>query len=146
MQYLRNCPEYLESFVAALKASMVPVNTNYRYGPAELGYLWQDCDARAVVFAGSFTATIERTRASVPGVLAWLWVDDGTGPCPPWAVPVRVGGRAGHALAGACVGPGRRRHHPAVHRGHHRAAQGRDLAPGRPHGVAGQRRGRPLPG
>ena len=87
MQYLRNCPEYLESFAAALKGSMVPVNTNYRYGPGELSYLWQDCDARAVVFAGSFTATIERTRASVPGVLAWLWADDGAGPCPPWAVP-----------------------------------------------------------
>jgi acyl-CoA synthetase (AMP-forming)/AMP-acid ligase II len=40
-----------------------------------------------VVFAGSFTATIERTRTVVPGVLSWLWVDDGTGPCPPWAVP-----------------------------------------------------------
>ena len=85
VQYLRNCPEYLESFAATLRASMVPVNTNYRYGPEELSYLWRDCDARAVVFAGSFTATIERTRASVPGVLAWLWVDDGTGPCPPWA-------------------------------------------------------------
>ena len=86
VQYLRNCPEYLESFAAALKASMVPVNSNYRYGPEELSYLWRDCDARAVVFAGSFTATIERTRAAVPGVLAWLWVDDGSGPCPPWAV------------------------------------------------------------
>ena len=80
VQYLRNCPEYLESFAAALKGSLVPVNTNYRYGPEELSYLWRDCDARAVVFAGSFTATIERTRASVPGVLAWLWVDDGSGP------------------------------------------------------------------
>jgi acyl-CoA synthetase (AMP-forming)/AMP-acid ligase II len=85
VQYLRNCPEYLESFAAALKGSLVPVNTNYRYGPEELSYLWRDCDARAVVFAGSFTATIERTRASVPEVLAWLWVDDGSGPCPPWA-------------------------------------------------------------
>ncbi len=83
VQYLRNCPEYLESFAAALRGSMVPVNTNYRYGPEELSYLWRDCDARAVVFAGSFTDTIERTRASVPGVLAWLWVDDGAGPCPP---------------------------------------------------------------
>jgi fatty-acyl-CoA synthase len=87
VQYLRNGPEYLESFAAALKGSMVPVNTNYRYGPGELSYLWRDCDARAVVFAGSFAATIERTRASVPGILAWLWVDDGAGPCPAWAAP-----------------------------------------------------------
>jgi 3-oxocholest-4-en-26-oate---CoA ligase len=68
-------------------AAAVPASPALIYGPEELSYLWQDCDARAVVFAGSFAATIERTRASVPGVLAWLWVDDGAGPCPPWAVP-----------------------------------------------------------
>jgi acyl-CoA synthetase (AMP-forming)/AMP-acid ligase II len=87
VQYLRNCPEYLESFIAALKASLVPVNTNYRYGPAELTHLWDDADARAVVFAASFTATIEQMREFVPGVLSWLWVDDGTGTCPSWATP-----------------------------------------------------------
>jgi 3-oxocholest-4-en-26-oate---CoA ligase len=87
VQYLRNGPEYLESFIAALRASLVPVNTNYRYGPGELSYLWQDCDARAVVFAGSFTPVIEQMRASVPGVALWLWADDGTGGCPAWAVP-----------------------------------------------------------
>ena len=47
-QYLRNCPEYLESFVATLKAAMVPVNTNYRYGPAERAYLWTDAEVRTV--------------------------------------------------------------------------------------------------
>src|SRR3984957_4090734 len=35
----------------------------------------------------TLAATIERPRASVRGVLAWLWVDGGSGPCPPWAVP-----------------------------------------------------------
>jgi 3-oxocholest-4-en-26-oate---CoA ligase len=84
-QYLRNCPEYIESFVAALKASMVPVNTNYRYGPAELTYLWTDAEARAVIFAASFTETIEQMRRQVPGVIRWLWVDDTGGDCPEWA-------------------------------------------------------------
>ena len=87
VQYLRNCPEYLESFLGTLKASLVPVNTNYRYGPSELTYLWRDCDARAVVFAGSFTDTIEKMRHEVPDVLAWLWVDDHSQPCPAWAQP-----------------------------------------------------------
>lgn len=92
--YLRNCPEYLEAFMAALKASMVPVNTNYRYGVAELTYLWKDCDARAVIFAGAFTDVVEQTRASVPDVRVWLWVDDGVSSCPTWATPYE-------AIAGA---------------------------------------------
>ena len=86
-QYLRNCPEYLESFIAALKAAMVPVNTNYRYGPGELAHLWTDAEARAVVFAASFAETIEQMRTQVPGVISWLWVDDIGGRCPEWATP-----------------------------------------------------------
>lgn len=85
--YTRNRPEYLESFVAALKASAIPVNTNYRYGPAEITYLWRDCQARAAVFEGSFTPVVEQVRADVPDVTTWVWVDDGTHDCPVWARP-----------------------------------------------------------
>ena len=84
--YLYNCPEYMESMFAAFKAGLVPVNTNYRYADDELTYLWDNADAVAVVFHGTFTETIERIRGRVP-VRIWLWVDDGTGPCPEWAVP-----------------------------------------------------------
>ncbi|MCW2756977.1 MAG: fatty-acid--CoA ligase, partial [Nocardioidaceae bacterium] len=85
VQYLRNRLEYVESFVAALTGSFVPVNTNFRYGPKELAYLWDDCQAGAVVFAGEFTETIEKMRADVPDVAIWIWVDDGHGACPDWA-------------------------------------------------------------
>jgi 3-oxocholest-4-en-26-oate---CoA ligase len=87
VQYLRNCPEYIESMFAALKASLVPVNTNYRYRPAELAYLWRDAEARAVVFGSSFTETIGQMRDQVPDIKVWLWVDEGGGECPPWAQP-----------------------------------------------------------
>jgi fatty-acyl-CoA synthase len=84
--YLFNAPEYLEAFFGTVKAGLVPVNTNYRYGPAELTYLWDNADAVAVVFHGTFTPTVEQVRPSVPGVRLWLWVDDGSGDCPDWAV------------------------------------------------------------
>ncbi len=87
VQYLRNCPEYIESMFAALKASLVPVNTNYRYRPAELVYLWRDAEARAVVFGSSFTETIEQMRHEVPDIRVWLWVDEGGAECPAWAQP-----------------------------------------------------------
>ena len=53
--YLYNGPEYIETMVAAFKASMVPVNTNYRYGPDEIIYLFDNADAEAVVFHACFT-------------------------------------------------------------------------------------------
>src|SRR4249919_2909251 len=40
--YLYNSPEYLESMNAAFKAQMAPVNTNYRYGPEEIVYLFDN--------------------------------------------------------------------------------------------------------
>ena len=87
-QYLYSGPEYLESLFACFKASYVPVNTNYRYGSEELAYLWSDASVSAVVFHGSLTDNIEEVRAknAAPSVRGWLWVDDGSGPCPEWAV------------------------------------------------------------
>ena len=95
-QYLYNCPEYLEVSYAAYQAGLTPVNTNYRYRADELAYLWDDAGARAVVFHGCFAGTIEPLRERVPTVKRWLWVDDGTGTCPPWAEPYEdlvAGGR-----------------------------------------------------
>jgi len=86
-QYLYNGPEYLESVYGAWKAGLAPLNTNYRYADDELVYLWDNADAVAVVFHGSFVETIERIRDRVPLVRLWLWVDDGSGPCPDWAAP-----------------------------------------------------------
>ncbi len=87
--YLTNRPEYLEVFFACSKASLVHVNTNYRYADDELIYLWDNADAVAVVFEGQFTDTIERIRGSLPAITTWLWVDDGTSTdgCPSFARP-----------------------------------------------------------
>ncbi len=85
--YLYNCPEYLQSAFATMKAGLVPVNTNYRYGDDELSYLWDNADAVAVVFHGIFAQRIEGILDRVPRVKGWLWVDDGSGPCPDWASP-----------------------------------------------------------
>ncbi|MGH9079732.1 MAG: AMP-binding protein [Acidimicrobiales bacterium] len=88
--YLYNCPEYLEATYACFKLGLVPINTNYRYADDELTYLWDNADAVAVVFHGSFVERIERIRDRNPGVRSWLWVDDGTASCPPWAEPYEV--------------------------------------------------------
>ena len=98
-QYLYNGPEYLESMFATFKAGLAPVNTNYRYLDDELVYLWDNGDVVAVVFHGSFTERIEGIRHELPRVICWLWVDDGAGPCPDWALPYEVAARAGTPAA-----------------------------------------------
>jgi len=94
-QYLYSCPEYLEAVFAAFKLGIPPVNTNYRYAPEELAYLWDNADCGAVVFHGEFAERIEAVRPAVPRVRTWLWVDDGSGPCPDWAAPFEEAGATG---------------------------------------------------
>jgi len=84
--YLYNCSEFLEASFAMFKAALVPVNTNYRYSIDELAYLWTDADVAAVVFHGVFTETCAEMRSRCPLIKRWLWVDDGSDPCPDWAV------------------------------------------------------------
>ncbi|MGO9557626.1 MAG: AMP-binding protein [Acidimicrobiales bacterium] len=85
-QYCRNRPEYLESMLAAFKASLVPVNTNFRYGDEELEYLWTDSDTVAVVFDAEFTDTCDRLRKTLPAIRAWIRVSEPGDDCPDWAI------------------------------------------------------------
>jgi acyl-CoA synthetase (AMP-forming)/AMP-acid ligase II len=102
--YLYNCPEYIQTSYAAMKIGLVPVNTNYRYGDDELSYLWENADAVAVAFHGSFADRIERILDRVPGVKGWLWVDDGSGPCPDWATPYEDAVKSAIGRVRACWG------------------------------------------
>jgi acyl-CoA synthetase (AMP-forming)/AMP-acid ligase II len=85
--YLYNCNEFLESMFGIFRAGFAPVNTNYRYADEELLYLWDNADAVAVVFHGTFADRVDTLRHKLPKVKGWLWVDDGAGPCPDWATP-----------------------------------------------------------
>src|SRR5262249_9510779 len=55
---LVNGPAYLEVFSGALKLGCVPVNVNYRYVDAELVYLLDNAEARALVFHSDFAGTV----------------------------------------------------------------------------------------
>ncbi len=88
--YLYNCAEYMESMFGLYKAGLVPVNTNYRYTDDELAYIWDNCDAVAIIFHGVFADRCAELRSRVPNVHTWIWVDDGSGPCPEWAIAYEV--------------------------------------------------------
>ena len=101
--YLHNGPEYLEVVVAAFKAALAPVNTNYRYGADEIAYLFDNADAEAVVFHASFTDLLAGIRERLTKVVRWYVVADHTGPGPDWAVPYES-----VATSGATLEPGSR--------------------------------------
>ena len=82
--YLTNGPEYLETYLAAFKAGLVPLNTNFRYGPDEIRYLLDNADAEAVVFHASFAPVL--AAAGVGRIRRCYVVADGA-PVPDWAVP-----------------------------------------------------------
>jgi acyl-CoA synthetase (AMP-forming)/AMP-acid ligase II len=96
-QYLYNCPEYLESVFGSFKAGMAIVNTNYRYTTDEIVYLWDNADVAAVMFHGTFAERCAEVRPHLPKITTWLWVDDGSGPCPEWATAYEQVAAAGTA-------------------------------------------------
>ncbi len=77
--YLYNGNEYLEGMLGAMKARCAPFNVNYRYVDEELIYLFDNADARAVIFHASFAPALARIRGKLPRVQLWLSVDDGSG-------------------------------------------------------------------
>ncbi|WP_374570264.1 AMP-binding protein [Phenylobacterium sp.] len=83
--YLYNGPEYLETYFAAFKAGLAPVNTNYRYGAEELFYLFDNADAEAVVFHASFAETLEPIRPRLTKVKTWIAVAEPGHAAPAWA-------------------------------------------------------------
>ena len=83
--YLYNGPEYLETYYAAFKAGLAPINTNYRYGGDELTYLFDNADAQAVIFHAGFAETLEPLRAKLPTVKLWIAVAEPGRPVPDWA-------------------------------------------------------------
>lgn len=82
--YLRNCPEFLETYVACFKARLSPVNINYRYGHDELVHVLANSDTEAIVFHARYGPTLARCREELPRLGRCLAVDDGS-PLPDWA-------------------------------------------------------------
>ncbi|MWA07568.1 AMP-binding protein [Actinomadura sp. LD22] len=71
-EYMRNGTAYLETFFAASKAALAPMNTNYRYVEDELEQIWTDADVKAVVYDAEFRDRVAAVRERLPGVRVWL--------------------------------------------------------------------------
>ncbi len=75
--YLRNCPAYLETLGACFKARLTHVNVNYRYVDDELWYIFDNSDAKIVVYGAEFAPRIRALRQRLPRVALWVEVCEG---------------------------------------------------------------------
>ncbi len=77
--YLNNGNEYLEGMLGAYKARCAPFNVNYRYVEEELLYLFDNADARAVVYHAAFAPLLEKIRHRLPKLRLLVQVEDASG-------------------------------------------------------------------
>ncbi len=82
---IRNRPEYMEATFAAFKGRFVHVNVNYRYKAEELSYIFDNSDARVVVYGSEFAPVVAEIRARLPDVKTWLQVEVDRTPLPSFA-------------------------------------------------------------
>ncbi len=74
--YTYNNPAYMESIYGALKASLVPVNVNYRYQAEEVRYLLDNSDAEIVVVHEDFAPLLEQVLPDLPQIVGVLVVEE----------------------------------------------------------------------
>lgn len=73
--YSYNGPAYMEAVGAAFKASLVPVNVNYRYREEELRYLFDNSDSEIIVVHEDFVPLVASVVGDLPKVKAVLVVE-----------------------------------------------------------------------
>ncbi|MEM5516594.1 acyl-CoA synthetase [Henriciella sp. AS95] len=84
--YLRNQPEYMEALAACFKARFTHVNVNYRYLDDELTYIFDNSDSAVVFFDREFRENVERVRAKLPKVKAWVEIGGDGSDTPDFAI------------------------------------------------------------
>lgn len=65
---LPNCPPFLYAYYAAAMIGAVVVPSNPLLKPAELAYIWRDCDLRAIVTVPQLLPVVQAARQSLPGL------------------------------------------------------------------------------
>ena len=77
--YLYNGNEYLEGMLGAFKARCAPFNVNYRYVEEELLYLFDNADARVVIYHAAFAPTLALIRDKLSENPLFIQVADRSG-------------------------------------------------------------------
>ncbi|MET7773339.1 acyl-CoA synthetase [Nocardia sp. NPDC005366] len=105
---MHNSIETIETLIACFKLAAVPININYRYGAAELSYLYENSDIAVLVYHACYGDAVAQARSAAPLLRYVIQVDDDSGS----AVPAAESGVAHYDTVIATGSPSR----PAVAR------------------------------
>lgn len=72
---MENCPEYIITYFAILRAGGITVPLNTFLTPDEISYILRDAGTKILIYSDSFSSHIEKIKGSVPGLTA-LKFDD----------------------------------------------------------------------
>jgi acyl-CoA synthetase (AMP-forming)/AMP-acid ligase II len=75
--YVHNQAEHLEAMIGCYKRRAVPINVNYRYGPAELTYLFDDSEIVALVYGAEYREVVDGLRPHLPKLRVLIEVGGG---------------------------------------------------------------------
>ncbi|APE36173.1 acyl-CoA synthetase [Nocardia mangyaensis] len=73
---LHNSIETMETLIACFKLAAVPININYRYGPTELAYVYDNADLEVLLYHACYEESVRAALALVPTVRRSICVDD----------------------------------------------------------------------
>ncbi|MGS2811328.1 acyl-CoA synthetase [Nocardia sp. MW-W600-9] len=82
---MHNSIETMETLIACFKLGAVPININYRYGPAELAYVYDNADLDVLVYHASYADAVGAALTRTPTVRQSICVDDDRFPGAPGA-------------------------------------------------------------
>lgn len=102
---LPNRPEHLISLAACLRIGLTPANINYHYAPQEIADLLALLQPRVIMFDSGRVAEMDKARGLLGPEPDSLWIMDGGGPTPAWALPLRPLLEGGDALSEVRSGP-----------------------------------------
>ncbi|WP_067806186.1 acyl-CoA synthetase [Nocardia beijingensis] len=73
---MHNSVETMETLIACFKLAAVPININYRYGVAELAYVYDNADLQVLVHHSCYGEAVREARQRTPGLRHTIRVAD----------------------------------------------------------------------
>lgn len=75
-----NCHYFLEVYYGVAQIGAISVPMNYRLSPAELSFILNDSESKALIADPAFAAQIDSIRAQIPSIRKWIWTGQGREP------------------------------------------------------------------
>ncbi len=70
---MENCPEYIISYFAILRAGGIAVPINTFLTPDEISYILDDCNCKILIYGSTFSSHVEKIRGSAPDLKTALF-------------------------------------------------------------------------